>query len=198
LKKTEAANGQTPFPRQPAHDLIQRCQNGERAAQYQLYQEYKDRVFGIVYRMANNPQDAEDLAQQVFVRVFQKIDTFRGQAAFSSWLYRLAMNICIDHVKKEKRHRQMLSYDTREDSEWAATDRDHRFDLKPHLQRAVNMLPARYRAVFILYQTEGYSHREIGEMLEISTGTSKSQLHKARRELRRLLAPVLTIKNVVG
>ena len=179
--------------------LVQRCQAGERAAQFELYQLYKDWVFNIAYRMANHRQEAEDITQQVFIRLFRKIKTFRGDSAFSSWFYRLAMNICINHFRKEKKRKQRFSDDLSDLENtklMAAKSKIERPDLKPQLEKAMRTLPEGYRSVFILYDVEGYNHQEIGEMLDIAEGTSKSQLHKARKELRQHLEPYLLLQNL--
>lgn len=176
-------------------ELVARCQHGERAAQQQLYLRYKDWVFNLSYRMANHQEEAEDIAQKVFIQAFRKIASFRGEAAFSSWLYRLAMNVCINHFHKEKRRKTQMVSDP--DAAYSKAGKSEDFDLKPHLERAIRTLPEGYRMVFILHDIEGFNHQEIGEMMNCSEGTSKSQLHKARRELRQLLAPFLRLQEVL-
>ncbi|MFQ5823462.1 MAG: RNA polymerase sigma factor [bacterium] len=177
-------------------EIVQGCKNGNRNAQYELYQRYKDWVFNIAYLMSNNQQEAEDLTQCVFLRVFIKINSFRGDSAFSSWLYRLTMNICINHFRKEKKRKDKISNEL---SDWESRNpqsykkKEDRIELKPYLEKAISTLPEGYRMVFILHDVEGYLHKEIGKMLNISEGTSKSQLHKARKELRQILEPYLMI-----
>lgn len=176
-------------------ELVQRCRKGERKAQYELYQLYKDRVFNIAYRMANSQQDAEDITQMAFVRVFQKIDSFRGDSAFSSWVYRLTVNICINHFRREKRKKELVVHELSE----LATNlkilktNEQASKMKPFLEKAIRALPAGYRMIFVLYDIEGYKHEEIAEMMNISEGTSKSQLHKARKELKQYLEPYLAM-----
>lgn len=176
--------------------LLQGCRRGDRQAQRALYDQYKDWVFGIAYRMSNHQQQAEDITQEVFIRLFRKIDSFRGDSAFSSWLYRLAMNVCINHLKKEKKYRERilneLSNSQNQNTSFAKGEKPT-FDMKPYLEKAIRALPEGYRAVFVLYQIEGYGHREIARMLNISEGTSKSQLHKARLELRKFLEPYISM-----
>ena len=181
-------------------ERVVRCQQGERQAQYELYQRYKDWVFNIAFRMANHQQDAEDIAQAVFVRLFRKIDSFRGDSAFSSWLYRMTVNLCINHYRKEKRHKERISDDLSdaEKTHRAALDkREERFNLRPHLEKAIRQLPEKYRMVFTLHDIEGYNHKEIGQMMNIADGTSKSQLHKTRKELRRTLEPYMIMLNKI-
>ena len=176
--------------------LLQGCRRGDRQAQRALYDQYKDWVFGIAYRMSNHQQQAEDITQEVFIRLFRKIDSFRGDSAFSSWLYRLAMNVCINHLKKENNYRERilneLSNSQNQNTSFAKGEKPT-FDMKPYLEKAIRALPEGYRAVFVLYQIEGYGHREIARMLNISEGTSKSQLHKARLELRKFLEPYISM-----
>jgi len=96
-------------------NLVVGCQNGERKAQYELYQRYKDWVYNIAYRMSNNRQTAEDITQKSFMQVFNKIDSFRGDSAFSSWLYRLTTNVCIDHLRKDKKRKDEITNDLSDD-----------------------------------------------------------------------------------
>jgi RNA polymerase sigma-70 factor (ECF subfamily) len=178
------------------HELVRRCQQCERQAQYELYRRYKDRIYGIAYRMSNNRQEAEDISQNIFLRVFDKIHSFRGEAAFSSWLYRLAMNVCINHFHSDKKRKEKFPStisDLQEVNSPALKAKEEKLHLKPYLEKAIRALPAGYRMVFILYDIEGYQHHEICKMMNISEGTSKSQLHRARKELRRLLEPYVTL-----
>lgn len=177
-------------------DLIRGCQNGDRAAQYALYQRYKDTVFNLALRMTNHEQKAEDVTQNVFLKVFKKINGFRGDAAFSSWLYRIAANTCINQLRKDRSQRSRFA---QEEAMWqdnhsrSARQPAEPSGLRSYLQEAIAALPPGYRMVFILHDIEGYNHQEIADMLNISAGTSKSQLHKARQHLRRSLAPFLVL-----
>ncbi|NIR49629.1 sigma-70 family RNA polymerase sigma factor [candidate division KSB1 bacterium] len=175
-------------------EIIARCQKGEREAQYKLYQRYKDWVFNVAYRMSNNMQEAEDISQKVFLRVFRNIDSFRGDAAFSSWIYRIAVNICINHFRKVKKHKETISTELsklQNPDALLAGGENETFNLKPYLETAICALPQGYRMVFFLHDVQGYNHKEIAKMLSIADGTSKSQLHKARKELKGMLEPYL-------
>lgn len=177
-------------------ELVSACRRGDRRAQYQLYSRHKDWVFNVAYRMANNRQDAEDITQKVFIRVFNKIDSFRGDSLFSSWLYRLTANICINHFRAEKKRKEKVSNELSKDENQSRAvfkSGEEKFSLRPHLEKAIASLPEGYRMVFVLHHIEGYGHKEIGDMLKISAGTSKSQLHKARKELQKMLAPYLAL-----
>ncbi len=177
-------------------ELIAACQRGERQAQFQFYQKYNEKVFNIAFRMANDSQAAEDLTQQTFIKAFQKMGDFRGEAALSSWLYRITTNLCLNHLKKANRWRKLVSRDAPEVTRRIPAksfENSGSAALKPHLEKAIQKLPDRYRTVFVLHDVEGFNHKEIGDMLGVAVGTSKSQLHKARRSLREILSPVLAM-----
>jgi RNA polymerase sigma-70 factor (ECF subfamily) len=167
-------------------DLVRAAQAGEAAAFEQLYRENVKRVYAVCYRMAGNAQQAEELTQDAFVRAWQKLASFRGDSAFSSWLHPIAINVAYS----ERRSR------VRRDSRVTTTD-----DLTPYdsgvsnprpgfgvdLERAMAELPDGAREVFVLHDVEGYKHEEIGRMTGIASGTSKAQLHRARKLLREAL-----------
>ncbi|MFQ5637136.1 MAG: RNA polymerase sigma factor [bacterium] len=183
-------------PTQSAHSktdsqLVLRCQNNERKAQRELYELYKDWVFNVAYRMANNRQEAEDISQVVFMRVFKNLSSFRGDAALSSWIYRIAVNVCINHFRKTQKRSQHTALQDTDLKDMKSIEPP--FNLKPYLEKAIRDLPEGYRMVFVLHDIEGYNHKEIGNLMKISDGTSKSQLHKARKELKQTLEPYLII-----
>jgi len=130
-----------------------------------------------------------------FMRVFKKIDSFRGDSAFSSWVYRLTVNVCINHFRKEKKKKELVVNELSEHASnlGALKANEPGSKMKPFLEKAIQALPAGYRMIFVLYDIEGYKHEEIAGMMNISEGTSKSQLHKARRELRQFLEPYLAM-----
>lgn len=171
-------------------EIIEACVRGERHAQYALYNQYKDYVYSLAFRMNQNLQDAEDVTQKVFIRIFEKIDTYKGESAFSSWIYRIAVNLCINHYRSNKTRKSTTGPvldDTLKGDNGANT-------MAPHLERAVSALPPGYRMVFLLHDVQGFNHSEVAEMMNISEGTSKSQLHKARKDLRSRLAPFLELQ----
>jgi len=145
--------------------------------------------------MLRDPVEAEDAAQDVFVCVYRKINTFRGESAFSSWLYRLTTNSVLMRFRRNK-HTWISLEERREDdgssySEIGALDVNLSGMLdRIDLQSAIKVLPNGYRAAFLLHDVQGYDHGEIAEMFGYSTGNSKSQLHKARRRLRKLLGGI--------
>jgi RNA polymerase sigma-70 factor (ECF subfamily) len=169
--------------------LVEACRRGERAALHVFYERYRRRVFTLIARIVG-AQDAEELAQDVFLRAFRALDKFRGDAQLSTWMYRLAVNAALSHATRtQARRRRDLGDETlltlpAEDS----PESDPR--LRARLQAALDELPAGYRAVLVLHDVEGLQHEEIAQILGCRVGTSKSQLHKARMRMRELLGSV--------
>lgn len=160
-----------------------------------IYRSYCKFVHRICLRMLRDPVEAEDAAQDVFVCVFRKINTFRGESAFSSWLYRLTTNSVLMRFRKNKPTWIPLEGRREDDgtsySEIGAVDLNLSGILdRIDLQSAIEVLPNGYKTAFLLHDIQGYDHREIAEMFGYSTGNSKSQLHKARLRLRSLLEGV--------
>ena len=162
-----------------------------------LYLTYRSRVWSLCLRMTGNPDEAEDLTQETFIRMFQKLDTFRGESAFYTWLRRLTINVVLLRFQKASWRRetsmeQLMGPDP-------ITGCPHKMEFgridtqltgavdRINLQRAIDQLPPGFKAVFILHDIEGYEHIEISELMGCSVGTSKSQLHKARLRMRELL-----------
>lgn len=169
-------------------ELIARAQAGDVAAFEDLYRRHVPRVFGLCCRLAGDGLRAEELAQDVFVRAWQKLGTFRGESAFSSWLHPLAVNTALSERRAMRRRTARVfatddleAYDRPERP--AAVDAGTDLDL----ERALGTLPPGARAVFVLHDVEGYKHEEIAQMTGVATGTSKAQLHRARRLLREAL-----------
>jgi RNA polymerase sigma-70 factor (ECF subfamily) len=163
--------------------LIDACRQGDRHAMEALYHRFKRRVYGMVARIAG-PQDAEEVSQEVFMRIYRGLLKFRGESALDTWVYRLTVNAALSHVQRRP---------ARAEGEEALAllpgrdgpARDPR--LAARLEDALTDLPAGYRAVLVLHDVEGLSHEEIAEILGCRVGTSKSQLHKARGRMRDLL-----------
>ncbi|HEY7512802.1 MAG TPA: RNA polymerase sigma factor [Vicinamibacteria bacterium] len=168
--------------------VVRRAQDGDMAAFEQLYRDHVGRVFAVCLRLCGDAALAEELAQEAFVRAWQKLGSFRGESAFSSWLYTLAVNTTLT----ERRSRRRRTSRVVATDDLAAFDRpgrppgpEHGFDL----EKALANLPPGARAVLVLHDVEGYKHHEIAEMTGIAEGTSKAQLHRARRLLREALTP---------
>ncbi len=175
-------------------EAITRAQCGDAAAFEFLYKAHSRRVYSVCLRMTRNPAEAEDLSQQAFLQVFRKIGTFRGESGFSTWLHRVTVNIVLMHLRLKKPTEILF-----EDLDRTSSDGEGRHEHgasdtsmlgaieRLNLKRAIRKLPSGYKRFFLLYDVLGYQHHEIAGFLGCSTGCSKSQLHKARKRLRRLL-----------
>jgi RNA polymerase sigma-70 factor (ECF subfamily) len=177
-------------PRAAELQLVERCRRGELGAFEELYRAHSGRLFSLAVRMLGNPADAEDLLQEIFLSAHRKLDSYRGEAALGTWLYRLAMNQILDHVRSRAARTGQLT-DGLDDASLIADAGGHRLAdraiARIDLERALLELPEGCRAAFVLHDVEGLEHREVSEVLGIAEGTSKSQVHKARLRLRGLL-----------
>jgi RNA polymerase sigma-70 factor (ECF subfamily) len=172
------------------YELVQMAAHGNLAAFENIYQRYHRRAYSICLRMTQSTAEAEDLTQEVFIQLFRKMGSFRGESAFSTWLHRLTVNQVLMHFRK----RGVQVEKTTEDGDVPeqTVPGTENFSRMPVLDRialdnAIAQLPPGYRTVFILHDVEGFEHEEIARMLGLSIGTSKSQLHKARLKLRGLI-----------
>jgi RNA polymerase sigma-70 factor (ECF subfamily) len=168
-------------------DAVRRAQGGDHAAFHALYRAHVGRVYAVCLRFAGNRPEAEELTQNVFVRAWEKLESFRGESAFATWLHRLAINESIGARRSLSRREQRVK--SVEDP--AASERPIQLTPSPgdvmDLDRAMARLPAGARQVFILHDIEGYEHQEIAKLTGVAAGTSKAQLHRARRLLREAL-----------
>lgn len=163
---------------------------GDVEAFEKIYRRYYHRVFGVCLRMIRNVTQAEDLTQEVFIQLFRKIHSFRGESSFSTWLHRLAINQVLMHFRKPN----VKTEQTTEDGTMPirivkGTENPNKMAILDHISllEAIGKLAPGYRTIFILHDVEGYEHEQISQMLGCAIGTSKSQLHKARMKLRNLL-----------
>jgi RNA polymerase sigma-70 factor (ECF subfamily) len=181
-------------PEYDVKDAVSRAQAGEQAAFEELYRAHSGRVYALCLRMTADTGRAEELSQDVFLRAWTKLSTFRGDAAFSTWLHRLAVNVVLaDRRSQGKRWARLVGTDELEPyegvsaraglSEPAEAPRGARLDL----EGAIAGLPEGARKVFVLYEIEGYRHEDIAQMTGTAVGTSKAQLHRARKLLREAL-----------
>ena len=181
VNRTESADSASP-------DLVVRCQAGDVEAFAEVYTRYASRIFSLATRMSGSTQTGEDLLQEIFLQAYRKIGGFKGDAALGTWLYRLALNHCLDFVRS--RHAKMDKLTDAIDADGYGASpvavRDTPVE-RIDLERALQQLPAGCREVFVLHDIEGYEHKEIAAMLGIAEGTSKSQVFKARMKLRALL-----------
>lgn len=169
------------------------AKQGDAAAFEALYNVHKRRVYSLCLRMIGNAAEAEDLTQEAFLQMFRKIGTFRGEAAFSTWLHRLTVNLVLMKLRKKGLWTTSLD-DPGPDSEDSRPMEIGSPDStlagsvdRLTLEKAIEALPPGYRIIFQLHDVEGYEHREIAGMIGCSVGNSKSQLHKARMKLRDML-----------
>ncbi len=165
---------------------IDRAKGGDERAYRALYDEHVDRIFRLTYRMAGDEELARDFTQEAFLRAFARLDQFRGDAAFSTWLHSIAVSVALNGLRKVDRHR------TRErsldDVASLPVGRSRvEPDLRDRLQDAVDGLPDMYRTVFLMHDLEGYKHKDIAASLGVAVGTSKARLFRARAKLREAL-----------
>jgi len=180
--------------------LVQRAQCGDEQAFATLFQLHKKRVYSVCLQMTKDVADAEDLTQEAFMQVFRSINSFRGDSAFSTWLYRVAVNTVLMKLRRRKSP-PVLSLDEPISSDSPSLKREvGKEDLslsgaidRIALRRAIEELPGGCRQIFDLHEVEGYQHHEIAELLRCSIGNSKSQLHKAKMKMRDLLLPTRRI-----
>ena len=170
-------------------DLVRLCQNGDMAAFEQLFYKYQERVYSTALRMMDNKEDALDLTQEIFLRVYQNMHKFKFTSAFSTWLYRLAVNLCIDELRKRKRFANTTPLEEAVSQADVNTPEDHAIskDREKQVWEALNSLKEKERTIIILRDIEGLSYKEIAEVLKCSLGRVKSRLHEARQKLRAIL-----------
>ena len=171
-------------------ELTKVAANGDMAAFEEIYKRHHRRVYAVCLRMLQNPNEAEDLTQDVFIQLYRKIGSFRGDSAFTTWLHRMTVNQVLMHFRK-----RTVKYEkTTEEGETPVqmvpgTSNPERMRIvdKIAIDNAIEQLPNGYKNVFVLHDVEGFEHEEVARILGCSVGTSKSQLHKARLKLQKLL-----------
>jgi RNA polymerase sigma-70 factor (ECF subfamily) len=168
-------------------ELVERCLNGDLGAFEDLYRQHSTRLYNLAFRMVGNAADAEDLLQDIFLTVYRKLESFRGASALGTWLYRLGMNVCLDRLRS-KAARQDQATDTLDERLSGAQVTGTLTGVsRIDLERAIASLPEGSRAAFLLHDVEGFDHTEVGRLLGVAEGTSKSQVHKARLRIREFL-----------
>ncbi|MCP4723436.1 MAG: sigma-70 family RNA polymerase sigma factor [bacterium] len=170
-------------------ELVQRLQKGEKKACKELYEMYKDKIYSTSIRFLKNFQDAEDASQEIFLKVFRNINRFREDSSLNTWIYRIAVNTCMDRLKL-KAHKDKGDDILEMDEKIPELSREYlpANDLNI-IENEIQKLPEKCRAVFILRAIEDFKHEEISDILEISIGTSKSQYFNAKNILRKSLLP---------
>ncbi len=174
--------------------LIAGCLQNDAAAQRELYNHYSPKMLSVCYRFAHNREDAEDMLQEGFIKVFTQIHTFQNKGAFEGWIRRIIVHTCINFLKKHKKFAESVELD------YANTINVKEESLPSLMQakqivEAIRLLPIGYRTVLNLYAIEGYSHKEIGEMLDIQESTSRSQFTRAKVLLEQVLVKKRIINN---
>lgn len=171
-------------------DLTQLAAKGDMIAFEEIYQRHHRRVYSICLRMLQNAYEAEDLTQDVFIQLYRKIGSFRGDSAFTTWLHRMTVNQVLMHFRKRNvKYEKTTEEGETPDQIVTGTSDPERMRIvdKIALESAIEQLPDGYKNVFLLHDVEGFEHEEVARILGCSVGTSKSQLHKARLKLRKLL-----------
>jgi RNA polymerase sigma-70 factor, ECF subfamily len=176
--------------------LVERCQRGELGAFEEVYRLHAGRLYSVAFRMLGNAADAEDMLQEIFLTAHRKLSSFRGDSALGTWLYRLAVNLCLDHLRS-RTGRALQVTDSLDDepglSDVGSRGLANQTVTKMDIERALAQLPEGCRTAFVLHDVEGLEHREVAEIMGIAEGTSKSQVHKARLRLRALLSRPLKV-----
>jgi len=171
------------------HDLVERCRRGDERAFQELVNRYKDLVFALIARTTPDRSRAEDLAQDVFLRVYRGLPYFRGEARLSTWIYRIVANVCVQDKDSRRPATESLD-DDRTDARRATSARDRQFsdlELRDRLEKAIARLPTNYRLLIAAHYLQGVQYEDLADAMELPLGTIKTQLHRAKRQLRRLL-----------
>jgi len=203
LEKTLVASPERKLEADADLDIVRKVQAGDVAAFDHLIVKYRERVLGIIYNMTSNREDAADLAQDAFIKAFQSINRFQGQASFFTWMYRIAVNSTVTHLRKNRLRSFFSLESVREDDPVsrelidALTDktgvgRDSFVrELQEKLNDAMQKLSINHRTVVTLFEIDGLSHQEIAEVMDCSVGTVRSRLHYAKQLLQAELQPYL-------
>ena len=171
------------------HELVERCRRGDEGAFQELVDRYKDLVFALIGRTTLDRSKADDLAQDVFLRVHRGLPYFRGEARLSTWIYRIVSNVCVQEQQGRSPAVESLD-DDRSGAREAASTRDRAFsdfELRDRLEKAIGRLPANSRLLIAAHYLQGVRYEELADAMNLPLGTVKTHLHRAKRQLRRLL-----------
>lgn len=167
------------------HSVIDGCRSNNRQAQQQLFQHFADKMLGVCIRYIKNKPQAEEVMIGGFMKTFEKIGTYRNEGSFEGWMKRLMVNECLMYLRREKKHNYTIEIEGAY-NEISPSQPDTGLE-EGELLKLIHELPEGYKTVFNMYAIEGYSHKEIAKALDINEGTSKSQLSKARKQLKELI-----------
>ncbi|MFP4500422.1 MAG: RNA polymerase sigma factor [Candidatus Hydrogenedentota bacterium] len=166
-------------------DLVRRSKRGNREAFSELVRRHQQIVYNVAYRFMREPAMAEDMSQEAFVKAFRLLKGFRGDCSFSTWMYRVTCSVCLTELSRRKK-RGEVSLQPKHIGQ-AATLPDENFDMPEHIRRCVTMLPDRYATIVALYYLQGVSYDEIARAMSIPMGTLKTWMHRARKQLRKIV-----------
>jgi len=188
-------------------ELVERCRAGDLEAFERLVEKYRQRVWRLAFQILRDREEAQDVAQEAFVRVFQSLPAFRGQSAFYTWMFRIVVNLAMDRQRQRGVRARALGGEAVPEEEWQRTlpdpaagpdARATRAEERELVRRALDSLPPNHRTIIMLSDIEGLTYREIAEVLKIPLGTVMSRLFNARKRLRALLRPLLSLLLAVG
>lgn len=166
-------------------ELIHGCRKGDRVAQKCLYERFFGKMMGIAMRYTRHQEEAIDILNTAFLKVFTSLDKYQDQSNLPGWIAKIVFNTAIDHVRRHAKYREVMDFETEQDAPVTNVSLDHL--QAEDLYRLIQQLPTSSRTVFCLYVIDGYQHKEIADMLNITVGTSKWHLANARKELQHLL-----------
>jgi RNA polymerase sigma-70 factor (ECF subfamily) len=201
IGKTIAASPERQREADSDSDIVRRVQGGDVAAFDQLILKYRQRIYGVIYNLTSNREDASDLSQEAFIKSFQSIHRFQGQSSFFTWLYRIAINSTLSHLRKSRLRTFFSLEKINEDdpvsreliaavTDTTGADRGaHVKELQERLNEALQKLSIRHRTVVTLFEIDGLSHQQIAEIMDCSVGTVRSRLHYAKQLLQAELQP---------
>lgn len=181
-------------------NLVKRARSGDVAAFEQLIEDYQKRIFSIAFRMIQNQEDAADLTQEVIIKIFKNLDKFKGDAKFSTWVYRITTNTCLDELKKARRQNPTYSLDKEIETDEGSLagqlpdkrptpeESAERKAVRSGVNAAIGKLGDEHRQVIVLRDIQGFSYEEIAEILNCSVGTVKSRISRARKNLKKILS----------
>jgi RNA polymerase sigma factor (sigma-70 family) len=176
------------------HEIVERCKKNDRNAQKELYDVYSPVLFGICIRYSKSTQEAEDILQDGFIKILTKIKYFKGEGSFEGWMKKIIVNTAISHFHKNKKFNEFQDIDRIKEAEIENEKYDGQEFTQEELLNVINKMPEGYKVIFNLYAIEGFKHKEIAELLNITESTSKSQYSRAKEKIRQELELISKIK----